>query len=105
MILSTLLSAFVINGQAKPQRLAFGEPDDRLHGARPGDDESGRPTSGGLTRRPFLLRTNPALSIEDAMNTRRVPSASSPVAFATATMRAPSSTLLLLGLIGDRRAR
>jgi hypothetical protein len=42
LILSTLLSPFVINGQAKPQRLAFGEPDDRLHGARPGDDESGR---------------------------------------------------------------
>jgi hypothetical protein len=39
------------------------------------------------------------------MNTRRVMSVSSSVAFATATVRALSSTLLLLGLIGDRRAR
>jgi hypothetical protein len=50
------------------------------------------------------LRNHPALSIETAMNTRRAMPVSS-VAFATATVRALSSTLLLLGLIGDRRAR
>jgi hypothetical protein len=53
----------------------------------------------------FPLRNHPALSIETAMNTRRVMSVSSSAAFATATVRALSSTLLLLGLIGDRRAR
>jgi hypothetical protein len=53
---------------------------------------------------PFSLQGVLALSIEPAMNTRRAMPVSS-VAFATATVRALSSTLLLLGLIGDRRAR
>jgi hypothetical protein len=39
------------------------------------------------------------------MNVRHVLPSSSSVAFATATVRALASTLLLLGLIGDRRAR
>jgi hypothetical protein len=43
--------------------------------------------------------------METVMNTRRVLPVSSSVAFATATVRALSSTLLLLGLTGDRRAR
>jgi hypothetical protein len=54
---------------------------------------------------PFPLQGVLALSIEPSMNTRRVMSVSSSVAFATTTDRALSSTLLLLGLIGDRRAR
>jgi hypothetical protein len=54
---------------------------------------------------PFSLQDVPALSIETAMNTRRALPSSSSAAFATATVRALSSTLLLLGLIGDRRAR
>jgi hypothetical protein len=54
---------------------------------------------------PFSLQGVLALSIEPSMNTRRVMSVSSSVALATATVRALSSTLLLLGLIGDRRAR
>jgi hypothetical protein len=54
---------------------------------------------------PFSLQGVLALSIEPSMNTRRVMSVSSSVAFATATVRALPSTLLLLGLIGDRRAR
>jgi hypothetical protein len=54
---------------------------------------------------PFSLQGVLALSIEPSMNTRRVMSVSSSVAVATATVRALSSTLLLLGLIGDRRAR
>jgi hypothetical protein len=51
------------------------------------------------------LRDIPALFMESAMHTRRALPVSSPVAFAAATVRALSSTLLLLGLIGDRRAR
>jgi hypothetical protein len=51
------------------------------------------------------LQAISALSIETGMNTRRALPVSSSVAFATATVRALSSTLLLLGLIGDRRAR
>jgi hypothetical protein len=51
------------------------------------------------------LHNNSALFIETAMSTRRVLPVSSSVAFAAATVRALSSTLLLLGLIGDRRAR
>jgi hypothetical protein len=58
-----------------------------------------------LPRPPFSLQAIPALSIEASMNTRRVLPVSSSVAFATATVRALSSTLLLLGLTGDRRAR
>jgi hypothetical protein len=45
------------------------------------------------------------LFIETTMNTRHALPVSSSAAFATATVRALSSTLLLLGLIGDRRAR
>ena len=61
----------------------------------------------GVTRvnLPFSLQATSALSIETAMNTRRVLPVSSSAASATATVRALSSTLLLLGLTGDRRAR
>jgi hypothetical protein len=45
------------------------------------------------------------LSIETFMIMRHALPVSSSVALATATVRALSSTLLLLGLIGDRRAR
>ena len=54
---------------------------------------------------PFSLQDVSGLSIETAMNTRNALPISSSVAFATTTARALSSTLLLLGLIGDRRAR
>jgi hypothetical protein len=54
---------------------------------------------------PFSLQDIPPLFIETAMSTRRALPVSSSVAFAAATVRALSSTLLLLGLIGDRRAR
>jgi hypothetical protein len=56
-------------------------------------------------RSPFSLQDVSGLSIETAMNTRNALPISSSVAFATTTARALSSTLLLLGLIGDRRAR
>ncbi|MGF7005365.1 hypothetical protein J2X50_000839 [Aminobacter sp. BE322] len=39
------------------------------------------------------------------MNSRQVHTVSRPAAFAGETLRALSSALLLLGLIGDRRAR
>jgi hypothetical protein len=68
------------------------------------DDEAEK-TISALAHPPFSLQGVLALSIEPSMNTRRVMSVSSSVAFATATVRALSSTLLLLGLIGDRRAR
>jgi hypothetical protein len=39
------------------------------------------------------------------MNTRHTSVASRPIGFAGETVRALASTLLLLGLIGDRRVR
>lgn len=43
--------------------------------------------------------------MKPAMNTRHTSVASRPTGFAGETVRALASTLLLLGLIGDRRVR
>jgi len=55
--------------------------------------------------RPDGLLRRAASDIERAMSSRQTITVSRFAAFAGETARAFSSTLLLLGLIGDRRAR
>jgi hypothetical protein len=53
----------------------------------------------------FPCKASSAWLLKATMHTRRALPFSSSAASATAAVRALSSTLLLLGLIGDRRAR